>query len=225
MPSKTHPSGAIPRVCETCGQSFPPMTERQWQNARRVHEQTSKRHKPTVPDTTANANVNVAGLSSVYLYPIEKILWLVCLLLWSLGLFASPWIFIPAVLLTLYLGAFFYANNSTRWRRFYLRISMMYARVAGAQSSWCKRQGIPFDCDMAWRPVLEKIYPSKADVEAFLLLRYLWRRDCDRSLVERITHKLNPAVSEAEIDSAFTYFKTGQKNSWVSSGSGSLPSE
>jgi hypothetical protein len=46
MPLRTElPTGAIPRKCGGCGKSFRPMTDREWDNVRRLHEETSERHR------------------------------------------------------------------------------------------------------------------------------------------------------------------------------------
>src|SRR5208283_1563870 len=153
-------------------------------------------------------NPNVAALTSFYLYPLEKILWIVTLVLSLLGIFVSAWVFIPAALVALWCAAFFYTNNSAKWRRFYHRISMIYASVAGAHLSLCEHQGIPFDPDMAWRSILQKLYPSHAEVEGFLSSRDLWRRDGDPDLFERIIRKLNPAASKTQMDSGFAHLQT-----------------
>lgn len=152
-------------------------------------------------------NSNLAALTSIYLYPIEKIVWVVCLLLWLLGAFVSGWIFIPALLLTLYRGAFFYGNNSAKWRRFYFRLSMIYASVAGAHLGLCDREGIPFDPDMVWRPILQNLYQDEAEAEFFLSSRDFWRQDCDRDFFAPIMQTLNPRASEPELDSAFAHFR------------------
>jgi hypothetical protein len=143
----------------------------------------------------------IAALTSIYVSQIEKIFWAVCLLLWLVGGLVSGWVFIPAVLLTLYLAAFFYSNNSAKWRRFYFRISMIYAHVAGAQLLSCQEQEIPFDPDMAWRHILQSIYLDKEEVEAFFLVRDQWRKGCDPNLFRQIARKMNPAASQAELDS------------------------
>jgi hypothetical protein len=43
---KILPVGAVPRMCVMCGKHFRPMTEREWEHNRRLHEQLSLKHKP-----------------------------------------------------------------------------------------------------------------------------------------------------------------------------------
>jgi hypothetical protein len=49
MPRRTNlPFGAVPRICVKCDQHFRPMTEREWERTRRIHEQSSKKHNPAL---------------------------------------------------------------------------------------------------------------------------------------------------------------------------------
>lgn len=153
-------------------------------------------------------DANLGALTSIYLYPAEKISWVVCMLLWLLGILVSVWILIPAVLLTLYLGVFFYSNNFAKWRRFYFRLSMFYARFAGAFLTECERQGLTFDPDMVWRAILRTLYPDELEVEFFLSSRDFWRQDYGRSVFARIMQKVNPQATEAELHSAFAHFQS-----------------
>ncbi len=157
--------------------------------------------------TTRMTDSNLAALRSVYLCPVEKILWVVCLLLWLGGIFLSAWILIPAVLVTLYTGALSYTSTFPRWKSLYNRISMTYAYVAGAHAAACQEQGIPFDPDMAWRPILQELYESDDAVEKFLSFRDCWRLDGDRASFERVMVRVDPAASKTQIDSRVDHFQ------------------
>ncbi len=165
---------------------------------------------------TRKSTSNISALTSLYFGRFEKILGVICALLWLIGGLVSSWVFIPAVLLTVYLAAYFYSNNSAKWKRFYFRISMIYASVAGAQLFWCQERGIPFDPDMAWRHILGSIYLDEGEVECFLLLRDHWREDCDPDLFQQIVRKLSPAAPQTELDSATTRFRVllQEKGAW-----------
>jgi hypothetical protein len=53
MGERETPLGAIPRTCSRCGKRFLAMSDRQWENVRRIHELTSKRHNPPMSESHA----------------------------------------------------------------------------------------------------------------------------------------------------------------------------
>jgi hypothetical protein len=160
-------------------------------------------------------------LTAIYFGPLDKVLWPISLIVLVIGFLLSGWlqwiVLILAMLLIIWRVAFFWSNNSAKWKRFYHRISLMYARVGGAHCAISESQGIPFDPDQAWRAILNQFCLDESTVDIFFLTRDRWRRtfQSQSSLLIAI-HTINPQASESEIESHLARLReilTGQEPS------------
>jgi hypothetical protein len=146
------------------------------------------------------------SLTAIYFMPLDKVLWPISLILLVVGFWLSGWlewvVLVLAISLVIWRAAFFWSNNSTKWRRFYNRISVGYARVAGAHLAICESHGIPFDPDQAWRAILNQFFSDQSTVDVFFSARDQWRQTFQSrdSLVTSI-HNINPQATKGEIES------------------------
>lgn len=152
-------------------------------------------------------------MTSLYVAPIEKLLWPLCLLLWVAVALTSGylrWIVAaPTVLLTIWLVFYFFYHNAAKWRRFYFRLMVLYSRGAGAALTLCDSQGIPFDPDIVFSALLQRLYPTEPEIESFLRRRDRWRHGFeDHDMFAKTLRKAYPNASREQLDSTLSYLKT-----------------